>query len=335
VSSGTATGASRLVPLDDRRGWESALEGVPHSFAHTWDNCHAIAGSSGHVTYLYSYQWADATIVSPLSERPIAAYVDIVTPYGFSGFVGVGDCPSFAAEWWRFAERQGYVCGYLLLNPAMPNETYFGQAAGHHKILFVLDLRLAEEELFARLSTNRKRQVRRADAERDTLVTDREPLTEFFVQTYPDFIARRNAGSVYKLNEETLRELCESPQVFIVGAQQGGRIRAVSLFGYTRYAGDFLYNVSLPGYEPYSVMLIWSAVRELKARGVPSLNLGGGVEENDSLAEFKRRFGAKEISLRNMKQIYRRDIYDDLCVRAGVDSERSSYFPAYRSARSR
>jgi hypothetical protein len=60
------------------------------------------------------------------------------------------------------------------------------------------------------------------------------------------------------------------------------------------------------------------------------LNLGGGVKENDGVAEFKRRFGADEVPLRNVKQVYRRDIYEELCAEAGVDPHASAYFPAYR-----
>jgi hypothetical protein len=329
-SKTTTTGSAELIGLDDRDGWESALREVPHVFAHTWDHCHAIAASSGDATYLCSVPCGEARIVSPLAERAIGPYVDVVTPYGLSGFVGSGDCSSLASRWSELAEQRGYVCGYLILNPVLPNNTYFGEAAKHHKMLFVFDLRLDDDELFARLSTNRRRQIRRAERDRDALIDDRERLTEFFVRTYPDFMARRDAAGVYELNEQTLRELCGSHGTLLVGAQRAGRVRAASLFGFTPQGSDFLYNVSLPGEESYSVRLIWAAVRELRRRGVPTLNLGGGVVENDSLAEFKRRFGADQVPLRNVKQIYRRDVYDELCAEAGVDPERSSYFPAYR-----
>ena len=327
------TGSAELIGVHDRVGWEAALAEVPHAFAHTWDHCHAIAASSGQPTYLYRLRSAEATVICPVAERAIGSHVDVVTPYGLSGFVGTGDCPSLAARWSQFAERRGYVCGYLILNPVMPNETYFGDAAEHHKMMFVFDLRLDEEELFARLSTNRRRQIRRADGDRDALVADWERLTEFFVSTYPDFMARRDAAGVYELNEQTLRELCRSPQTLLIGAQRHGRVRAASLFGFTARSSDFLYNVSLPGEESYSVMLIWAALREFKSRGIPTLNLGGGVTENDGLVEFKRRFGTDKVPLRNVKQVYRPDVYEKLCAQAGVDPTLPSYFPAYRAPR--
>lgn len=318
-----------LIALEDRAGWNAALSGVPHAFAHTWDNCHAMAASSGHETSLYVFRSDHARIVSPLAERAIGDEVDVVTPYGFSGFAGAGECPDFGTRWREFAARRGYVCGYLLLNPVIPTPPWFGSEPELHKTLYVFDLRLGEDELFERLSTNRRRQVRRSDA--SALVSDREELTEFFVDNYPRFAESRDAAAVYRLSEASMRALCESPNVLLLGAREGGRLRAVSLFGFTEHAGDYLYNASLPGEEAWSAILIWHAALELKARGVPSLNLGGAVTDDDGVGEFKRRFGTDRVPLYNLKQVYRPDAYRLLCERAGVDPSQTAYFPAYRA----
>lgn len=320
-----------LIPLEQRRDWEQALDGVPHSFAHTWDHNHAIAASSGLATYLYSFASPDARVLCPLAERPAGDRSDVVTPYGFSGFVGAGEYGSFPSRWSQFANGRGFVCGYLIVNPVLPNSIGFDEAEPH-RVLFVLDLGLEEEALFARLSSNRRRQVRRSDANPGALTTDRDSITEFFVETYPSFVAKRGAAGVYDLNEQSLREFCASSNVLLLGAQEDGRVVAASLFGFTPHAGDFLFNVSVEGGGPYSVMLIWAAVRELKKRGVPTLNLGGGVSEDDSLAEFKRRFGADEVTVRHAKQVYDPDAYAALCREAGVEPTTSGYFPAYRRA---
>jgi hypothetical protein len=324
----------RLISLEDRSGWEAALASIPHCFAHTWESCRAMAVSSGYRTYLYCFERAGLRIVCPVAERPVSGLVDLVTPYGFAGFVGTGPYAGFADHWFRFATSRGYVCAYLVLNPVMTDGTYFAGVAKRHRTVYVLDLSLGEDALFARLATNRRRQVRKADRDPSVLVHERERLTEFFVRVYADFMARRGAADVYTLSSESLNGLCEAPQVLMVGAEEGGHIVAVSLFGWTRDCGDFLYNVSLPGGERYSAPLIWAGVRQLISRGVPVLNLGGGVAERDSLAEFKERFGAEERPLESVQQIYRRDLYDELCREAGAGGRGSNaYFPAYRSPR--
>ena len=79
--------------------------------------------------------------------------------------------------------------------------------------------------------------------------------------------------------------------------------------------------------------LIWSAVQRLRELGVPSLNLGGGVREGDDVAEFKRRFGAAELPLASLRQVYRPErLRARSAAQAGVTSDRSGWFPPYRAA---
>ena len=83
------------------------------------------ANNTGLETYLYSLQTDGVQIVCPVSERTCRGYTDIVTPYGFSGFVGNGDSPEFSRRWVTFVKLKGYVCGYINLNPLFENSTYF------------------------------------------------------------------------------------------------------------------------------------------------------------------------------------------------------------------
>ena len=122
--------------------------------------------------------------------------------------------------------------------------------------------------------------------------------------------------------------------MLIVGARKDEKLVAVSVFGYTPDAGDFLFNVSVPEGRNYSAVLIWYGVQHLKALDVPLLNLGGGGHEDDSLADFKARFGSRKLPLRCAKQVYQREIYDQLCQRVNVDpNDMTGYFPAYRAPR--
>ena len=89
------------------------------------------------------------------------------------------------------------------------------------------------------------------------------------------------------------------------------------------------FSVSLlPEGQTNAAALIWYAVKRLKSLQIPLLNLGGG---SGSLGEFKRRFGAGQLSIKTLKQLYRPEIYKQLCWQANVDADDiSGYFPAYR-----
>jgi hypothetical protein len=323
----------KSILIDSPSLWRETLEGVEHAFAHTWENCYAMQLSTGHKTYLYCFEADDVRIVCPISEREFDGHIDIVTPYGFSGFVGNGEFAEFPYHWKEYAKQRGYICGYIALNPVFENSTYFEADDAHHSnTLYYLDLSASLEELFSNLDSNRKRQLRAWERAGADLILDKRALAEFFLANYNDFIMRVRASPAYYFTQETLAFLCKLENVFLVGAGQPGKIEAVNMFASTRYASDFMFNVPLREGRGHAATLIWGGINHMKAEGVPVLNLGGGAREGDSLAQFKERFGARRMPFKCLKQVYEPAIYEMLCRRVGADPhDLSGYFPPYRA----
>ena len=322
----------RLISLDARPDWERALEAVPHTLGHTWGSAHAHSLTTGYHTFLYETSGEGRRVVCPLVERPVDGRRDVATPYGFSGLTGTGPWPGLATDLLSgIARSRRYVSGYITLNPLFGDRSYAAPTelwlANH---TYTLDLTQGLDALYRNLSTNRRRQLR--DWRPDLHESDRGPLTSFFVQTYPAVMQRKRAASHYRFSEQTLTAICGLPSVFLLGARAHGRLEAVSVFGYTRHAGDFLFNAALPGGEHHSAAPIWSAVHRLVELSVPVLNLGGGLRPGDSLAEFKQRFGAQRLPMYALKRVYDHRAYAELCTRAGRDpAAHDGFFPPYRS----
>jgi hypothetical protein len=322
--------AHRLIPLADRDEWERALDGVPHVFGHTWDSCGALSIGADPVSLLAAE--ADGKrVVCPLIEKPIEGRLDVATPYGFSGLAGTGRWPEFAQHWRALVQERGYVAGYLAINPLFGDESYADpDTVTVVNDTFVLDLREGVEEVRAGLSTNRRRQLRGFDLAGYEI--DGSELADFFVANYPRAMERKGAAERHRFDAETLSALCALPSTFLVGARGEEGIESASLFGQTPHAGDYLFNAALPGCAHHSVGLIWVAVYLLAERGVPWLNLGGGMSRSDSLADFKARFGARPLPMRAVKAVYDAAFYEQLCRRRGVDpDDRDGFFPAYRN----
>jgi hypothetical protein len=323
----------KFIPLQSRTEWENALQGIKHAFAHTWENCHAMHLTTGFTTYLYCFQAANVRIVCPIAEREFESHIDIVTPYGFSGFVGNGDYADFRRYWREFVGERGFVCGYIGLNPIFQNNTYFDASELYSsKSIYVLDLTLSSDELFSRLSMNRKRQLKQRETNSAGLILDKRALKDFFLASYSEFFRHKRATSAYAFSAATLESLFALDNVVMVGAGARGSVEATSVFTYNPYVADFLFNVSLPNGRRHSAMLIWYGVNYFKSLGIPLLNLGGGVRADDSLAEFKQRFGGKKLALTCLKQVYDPGVYAELCARVGTDpADKTGYFPAYRA----
>jgi len=325
----------QLIPLDSPDEWRGALEGIAHGFAHTWEHCYAMQLTTGFRTYLYCFEQEGVRITCPIVEREFEGSVDVAKPFGFSGFIGNGDCPDFQQHWKEFARQRGYVCGYIGLDPVFENSTYFEPTEAYlHNNLYFLDLTPSHDELFTNLHMNRRRQLRNWDDILPHIVLDRQAVTDFFLAHYLDFMRGKNAPPFYYFSRETLSFLMALDNLLIVGAPDATKLESVAVFFYTPDVGEYFINVSLPEGRHHAVALLWYGVNYLKSLQVPLLNLGGSTQENDSIAQFKERFGSKRVPLKSLKQIYNPDSYQRLCRQVGADPDAmTGYFPAYRAPR--
>jgi len=321
----------RLIPLSERDEWRDALLGIRHAFAHTWEHCYAMHLTTGLETFLYRFENDGMQMVCPVAEREFSGYTDIVKPFGISGFAGNGSCPGFSTYWKEFASDRGYVCGYLGLHPVFDHGHLFDPSEiFRYNTVYIMDLTPPEDQILAKMSATRREQINRGDGAETTLVHDKSLLATFFLEHYEGFLRSRGAPPHYFFSQQTLSYLLSCDNVMLVGAQKSGKIIAANLFAYTNDIGDGLFNVSLPEGRSSSATLLWQAARKLKSLGVPAKNLGGG-KSNSGIAKFKQRFGCKELPLRCLKQIYRPDVYRELCAQTNTGpDDMTGFFPAYR-----
>ncbi|MEJ7912098.1 MAG: hypothetical protein WKF70_03005 [Chitinophagaceae bacterium] len=322
----------QLIPLSNASAWKAALQDIPHAFGHTWESCYAMSLTTALPTYLYQLCDGARRVVCPIAERLHQGFTDIVTPYGFSGFVGNGAYTPFDQHWKQFARDRNYICGFIGLNPLFEEASFLREDECYgYNSLYVLDLTQTISVLLERLSYIRKRQLRQFDKQQLHLINDKALVKNFFVQHYSSFFESRGASGVYLFSPETMLSLINADSVFMAGVSGGKGIEAVSVFAYTPHGAEYLFNVSVEQGRQHSTTLIWYAVEHLQAMGIPWLNLGGGVTENDSIAQFKQFFGPQRYALRCSKQVYQPDQYRSLCMAANRDpGDRSGYFPAYR-----
>lgn len=322
----------RLVPLTDRDGWRAALEGVPHAYGHTWESCHAMHLTTGWPTFLCVLERAGERVVCAVAERRFGEHVDAVTPYGFGGFAGNARDAGFLEGWRALAEEREWVCAFVGLNPlfAPPACSALPEYVEYND-LYVLELDREPEALHAALSENRRRQLRAAS---DGWVEDRGRLGEFFLEHVSGFLASRGAGGAYRFSPRTLEALLREEGTLLLGAGDGERVVAVGVFAQTPHCAEYLFGVSVPEGRARSAAIVWNAAMRLRSRGIPRLNLGGGIRRGDGVAEFKQRFGATRLPLGSLRQVFRPGVYASLCREARVDpSDRAGYFPPYRAPR--
>lgn len=268
-------------------------------------------------------------MIIPLIERKFNGYIDIATPYGFSGFATNGKWSDFEAIWDSAVKEKNYVSGYLGLHPLTENTSFFPLGTSSEaRTVFILDLSKSVQDLFASLRGKGKKADSKLNREA-VLVFDRKRLIDEFPLLYKEAMRRLGASSAYSFSEETLSLLLSSENVEVVGIEVDGIIQIIDVFLRAPLCAEYFLSASTEPGRSYSTALLWQGILVLKKLGCRYLNLGGGVRENDGLAQFKERFGGISMKFVALKQIYNLDVYNKLCRDAGICSKFNHYFPGY------
>ncbi|TVP44531.1 MAG: hypothetical protein EA350_11470 [Gemmatimonadales bacterium] len=286
---------------------------------------------TGPQTFLYVWESPGGRAALPFSVRSFQGAEDLYTPYGFGGFVGEGDCSGVPSDWRSFAEGNGFVAGFLGINPVVgrPNSFPSGERFAYNHV-YLLDLARSEDEACRDLSESRRQQVRAFRKREGLLVDDRLRCAEFLLTRTGEFLDGKGASRVPFRNRTTLEALVALPNVLLLGAGSSSELQAVSMFTFTEHVAEYFLSVSVPEGRQYSTALVWEGSRILGRLGIPWLNLGGGIVPGDGVARFKERFGGETRPLECLKQVYDPERYGDLCAAAGCDAGSfDGFFPPY------
>jgi len=326
--------ADSIIGLSNDSDWRAAVNAVPHGIGHTWQYWYGMHLTSGLEMFLYSFTDGETRIVCPFAERTYEGTTDIVSPPGLSGFTGSGYNPQLHSHWNTMMSQCGYVCAYVGLHPALVDLNWFdGWPVRAYSTAYSLDLTLSLDEIFQRMSENRRRDLQHARSEGVRVWVASPEVRRFFVSHFEESFQRRGAHPDHYLSRASRDFFCTLENFLLVGAGRD-QVESATAFGFTPYVADGLYNVSFSPDTSFSTLLIWTAVQELRSRKVPVLNLGGGVRHDDGVARYKRYLGAFERPLFSVKQVFDPIRFAGLCRSAGFNSDDvSGYFPPYREPR--
>jgi hypothetical protein len=320
----------RLIPVSDENAWRRCLDRSRHTPAHTWDYCLSIAERTGFPVYLYECEDQSGRAICSLLERNYAGHVSVCTLPGFSGLTGEIGREVWLSQFREFANSHRWVCGYIGLHPIFaPAGMRDLPTYRSYNNVYVMDIQDSEDLIKSRMSQNRRRQLGEADKAGLSINKDRAAVARFFKDNFFDFMLSKGVKLTHHELWPTTDRFLSAPNTILLGAGKSpAPIEAASVFGYTPDCADFWYGISKGDGAQFSTGLMWAAVRELRALGVPLLNLGGGIRPGDGVAGFKQRFGAVELELGSLQLVFQPELYSELCGSRKADN---GYFPAYHA----
>lgn len=317
------------IDVFEKEKWNRALEDVPHAFTHTVDHCKSVHINTGNRIFLFLFEKDDVKICCPIMERNFNGRKDIAKPFGISGFTGNGTHPDFHKTWLNFVKKRRYITGYTGLHPLFGDKSWFPQKnIFSHATIQVLNLRPSVKSILKNMSGGRRRQLNKWSKTKDKLTSNRNEIETFFLNYYHDFLDRKNAASYYYFSDSAMKSIFSTENSIMVGALEDNKVVSAAFFGYSNFLADYQFIFSLPGKNHHSADIIWYAILELKKMDVPMLNLGGGGK---GISEFKRRFGAYDLPMFSIKEVYDEQAYAHYSGDESGDVRiHKGYFPKYR-----
>ena len=228
------------------------------------------------------------------AETPSLLFGWMTGPMGFNLLPGIGRREAVEALV-PFAFKR-LRCLYL---EVLDRHAGFAELDGLRATLaefftFELDLARREEEIFAGMSSACRRAIRKSQNEQVVLEEAGGPefADEYYGQL-EDVFAKQSLRPPYGV--ERVRELirCVEPSgnLLMVRAlsPQGDRI-ATAIFP---VLNEFAYFWGGASWRSYQILrpneaVFWYAIRRLRERGVPLLDMGGG-------GDYKRKYGPREL----------------------------------------
>lgn len=323
----------QIIETSEKETWERVLNSFDATYYHSWKYCSELAKSQEKgVSLLVATDSLSKKTVA-ISTFSIRLFnkdtIDAYTPYGYGGLiVSKINKQEFENELLAFLKTKGFTTYYIQQHPLYDDLELFKIYRKTINDVFIWDIARDNKELWSGLSKGHKYEIKKVDKRNDFVISEDVPSTfERFYDLYNKNLQRVDASDVYFFSKNFLYELSNDSKTIYLASKINGQVEAVTLFLNNGDISEYFISAASSEGINHTRKLIWQTVSKLKDMNFNSVNLGGGVQKRDFLAQFKSRFGAKESSLQVIQLVVNIENYKkQMCGRNYSDIK---YFPAY------
>jgi Acetyltransferase (GNAT) domain len=275
-------------------------------------------------------------------------YFDIVTPYGYGGFLFEGDTSESAMN--RFSENytellnnEHIISEFVRYHPQLKNANALRSFSTVIDLgqTISMDLR-SEDEIWANINSKNRNMIRKAQKSGIEIHHGKSlDLLDSFMNIYNATMEKDNADPYYFFEKEFYKsihtDLYNNYEIFY--AVLGGKIIAISIMLFANNRMHYHLSGSLFEYRKLAPtnLLLFEAARWGNKQGFKTFHLGGGIGSGeDNLFKFKQAFNRNSSNLFSIgKKVYNQKMYNCLVeLRKEINNTfnfNSSFFPLYRA----
>lgn len=236
----------------------------------------------------------DACDVSiPLEKKPIfdTKFFDLVTPINFQETLNLAESDAID-DIYQVLQNTGGVSFYIQTKNQLTTQ-HPHISSQRFRTNFFFDLTLSTDALLKNMKRDARQRLKKAQHNFATVLSVSTPC-ESFMQAYQQIAHKNQFSDLYRFTPEQFRRFSETPNILYLELKSQSHFVAGGFFGVNQTEVDYLYGAQNPDFPDSIRLLIWNAVKYFKKLGKQQLFLGGGIAEQDSLAEFKKRQGCFE-----------------------------------------
>lgn len=270
-------------------------------------------------------------------------YYDIVTPYGYGGFVVEGnDTTQLESEYMLYCRNHNIICEFVRFHPTLLNYKQVGNIYEQKYLGDTIAIDTKDPEtIWNNFTSKNRNMVRKAQKSGLKVYWTRDnKIIDTFMEIYNLTMDKDNAESYYYFKrvfyESVLNDLKYNALWFYT--KIGEEVVAISIFLFANGKMHYHLSASRKEYQSYAPtnLLLYEAALWASENGYSCLHLGGGLGAGkDSLYSFKKAFNRQSESHFYIgKRVFIEEIYTKLVEERKKDTlfnVESNYFPLYRA----
>lgn len=286
----------------------------------------------------------DLSVFRPFSGRIREGELfDIVTPYGYGGFLVEGsDINALKEEYEKFCCEEHIISEFVRFHPILKNWVALEKMYDEIHLGNTVYMDTGSEDIIWKNIASRNRtKIRKAQREGMKVYWCRAPeIIEPFMKIYNATMDKDNAEDYYYFNEEFYFSIMEDLKDHAMWFYSvvDGEIAAMTIFLFCNGQMHYHLSASDSRFQKMAAtnLVIYEAAIWACRNGYKTLHIGGGVGAgHDGLYQFKKGFNkSDDVEFHIGKRIYNEKAYNWLIdLRKQNDKNfdlETGFFPKYR-----
>lgn len=345
------------IPVSEKKRWNQIVKSIKDYdvfYLNEYVNAFMREDESNGVPVLLYYENGGDRAVNVVFKRDVSTdhkfndvlpkdtYFDLITPYGYGGFLGeIDDYQFLNAAYSRYCADNKYICEFVRFGLFSDYYQHYSGETESRTHNVVRNLESSIDEIWMDFKQKVRKNVKRANSYGLEIIIDESGMyMDDFLRIYYGTMERSDAEEQFYFKKQFFEELMSMDNAVMFHVKFEEKIISTEL---VLYGANNCYSY-LGGtdseyfYARANDFLKYEIIKWAKEKSLKNFVLGGGYGSDDGIFQYKMNLaphGIKDFYIG--RKVFDQDAYEKLLdIRSNGDMDvkqkliGSGFFPAYR-----